>query len=756
MITHIQSFASQVEYLPEGNSICDSISIWLNWNIRPMIFALLRCILRLSLALVIAAGVGTAQAIPDLRFDVAWFCCPCYPDNHFCQSHMDHLNLPTPNGHYLAMPTDAHRAEIIARGNLLAGYYNTLNDGWTTNSGTIKAAMIDDEIASGFSTGPKPTWLTLNEISAGTWPDNAAYRAWLREVVHTLKFTYGYEVILFSPFPNPGANGADWQALSVDCYIAVENYLSGQEIKNNGFSISWCQSQYQSSITSYGNRGVPKSRLMLAEHFGQTSTNLADGTTVTWGRNNVSYADWDNAINARSVAARNVGYPGFLSYAWYSDTMLTPDADLLHFEDTYTSNSLPTSNPLTIPYIIVQPQSQEVAPGATVTFNVVRAGVAPLTCQWRFNGVSLAGATTNFLTLTNVSPQNAGNYDIVFSNTAGQTNSATAVLTVKIPPPIAYDPFAPAATTYAPGTAVYGQTNATGSYWSSAGPAGTNISIVTNNLSVPGLATSTGGAIQFGVANGPSARFNLPDNVTGGTTYYSLAFQVTDLGALGTGGGFFAAFNNGSGNQAGTPSVIGAGVQTRLSGSGFNVGLKKAGGGSLFDTVVHAVGETLFVVGSYTFNTNSATDDVANLWINPDLASFGNGSAPAPTLSSATGSDFGGSAIASFVVFRRGDTSAALQPAAMLADELRIGGSWSSVTPPGPGTVVPALSVNLAAAKVVLAWPTNAPGFLLESSSSLSISNAWTTLSDSVLIVGSQYTVTNAISGGTKFYRLRR
>ncbi|MDB6121636.1 MAG: Immunoglobulin I-set domain protein [Pedosphaera sp.] len=722
-----------------------------------MIFALPRLIVRLSVVLLMVVGMADrAQAIPDLRFDVAWFCCPCDPDSHLCQPQFDHLNVPTANGHYLATTTDAHRAEVNANGNLLAGYYNTLTDGWTTNSGTVKAAIIDDYITSGFTTGPKPTWLILNEISSGNWPNNSTYRAWLREVVHSLKFTYGYEVILYSPFPNPAANNADWQALSADCYIAVENYLSGQEIKNNGFSVSWCQSQYQSSVTSYGNRGVPKSRLMLGEHFGQTSTNLSDGTTVTWGRNNVSYADWDNAINARSVAARNVAFPGFLSFAWYSDTMLASDADLLHFEDTYTSNSLPTSNPLTRPYIITQPQSQTAAPGGTVTFNVVRAGFASLTYQWRFNGVNLSGATTNSLTLTNVSPQNAGNYDVMLSNATGTTNSAIAILTISIPPPIAYDSFAPAVTTYAVGATLYGQTNVAGRYWSAAGPAGTNITIVTTNLSVLGLAASTGRAIQFGVSNGPSARFNLPNNITSGTIYYSFALQVTDLGALGTGGGFFAAFNNGLGGQGSPPNVIGAGVQTRLSGSGFNVGLKKAGSGSLFDSIVHAVGETVFVVGSYTFNTNSTSDDVANLWINPDPASFGNAIPPTPTLSSSTGSDFSGSAIASFVIFRRGDTSTALQPAAMLADELRIGSSWSSVTPPNLATVLPALSVNLSAAKAVLAWPTNATGFLLESSPSLAVTNTWTTVPDSVQVVGSQYTVTNSVSAGAKFYRLRK
>ena len=55
-------------------------------------------------------------------------------------------------------------------------------------------------------TGPKPNWVVLNEISAGLWPTSSVYRAWVHDVVHALKTNYGYNVILFSPFSNPGAN----------------------------------------------------------------------------------------------------------------------------------------------------------------------------------------------------------------------------------------------------------------------------------------------------------------------------------------------------------------------------------------------------------------------------------------------------------------------------------------------------------------------------------------------------------------------
>lgn len=530
-------------------------------------------------------------------------------------------------------------------------------------------------------------------------------------------------------------------------YIAVENYLSGLAIANQGFSVSWCQSQYQSSITSYGNLGVPQSRLMLGEHFGQT-------VSENWGRDDVSSNDWINAINTRSIAARNVGFPGFLSFAWYSDLMETSSNEMVLDEQVYATNILPFASALGPPYITSQPQTQNVAPGGTASFSVSTAGNAPTTYQWQRNGVNLSNATSNPLVISNVSGANNGIYTVIVSNVMGYTNSAGATLIEKVPSPLAFDPFAPAITTYAVGANLIGQTNAAGQNWTAAGPSGDNIVIASGNLIVPGLASSTGNSISFGVSTGPSARFNLPGNITAGTVYYSFAFQVNNLGSLSTGGGFFAAFNNSTGTQTTTPNVVAACVQTRLSGSGFNVGLKGAVGGSVFDTNVYSVGQTIFVVGSYTINTNSSNDDTAALWINPGSSSFGSPTSPAPTLTTVSGGDITGEDIASFVFFRRGDTQTSLEPAALTADELRIGTNWASVTPPLVIHVVPTLSAAIAGGNVVLSWTTNATGFNLYSSPSSFSSNVWMAVPGTPVIVGSNYVVTNSISGGNKFYRL--
>ncbi|MDE3068084.1 MAG: hypothetical protein KGJ60_11110 [Verrucomicrobiota bacterium] len=67
---------------------------------------------------------------------------------------------------------------------------------------------------------------------------------------------------------------------------------------------------------------------------------------------------------------------------------------------------------------------------------------------------------------------------------------------------------------------------------------------------------------------------------------------------------------------------------------------------------------------------------------------------------------------------------------------------------------LPILGFQSAGNKIVLLWPTNVTGFVLQNSASLSATSAWTSASSPV-VVGNNYVVTNAISNGAMFYRLR-
>jgi hypothetical protein len=80
--------------------------------------------------------------------------------------------------------------------------------------------------------------------------------------------------------------------------------------------------------------------------------------------------------------------------------------------------------------ITAQPQSQTVSGGSGVSFAVTATGTAPMGYQWRYNGAKLAGASGTSLTLSGVQLANAGNYDVVLTNSTASVNSTVAVLTV--------------------------------------------------------------------------------------------------------------------------------------------------------------------------------------------------------------------------------------------------------------------------------------------------------------------------------------
>jgi hypothetical protein len=66
----------------------------------------------------------------------------------------------------------------------------------------------------------------------------------------------------------------------------------------------------------------------------------------------------------------------------------------------------------------------------------------------------------------------------------------------------------------------------------------------------------------------------------------------------------------------------------------------------------------------------------------------------------------------------------------------------------------PSLQIQLAGTNVVLTWPFSAAGYVLQSANKLAPPTVWTTVTNVPGVVNFQYTVTNQISGGSRFYRL--
>jgi hypothetical protein len=258
-----------------------------------------------------------------------------------------------------------------------------------------------------------------------------------------------------------------------------------------------------------------------------------------------------------------------------------------------------------------------------------------------------------------------------------------------------YDPFADATgsggTSYGIGANLVGQTNAQLFGWYQAGSAIPSSTIQGGNLTIGGLMPPSGNSVSLVPQANVASRFAFGSTINSGSLYYSFALHVGDIGStLGTGGGFFAGFNNtGGASQTTSPTIIGARVLIRSTAGGFNIGLSKSSStGSDFQwgSQVFTTSDTIFIVGAYDFGTLSAnSDDSSRLWINPNSSDFAAGTAPTATLTASSGVDvITTGSLQSFLLYERANT---LFPNQMTLDELRIGTSWSDVTPiPEPAT----------------------------------------------------------------------
>lgn len=345
-----------------------------------------------------------------------------------------------------------------------------------------------------------------------------------------------------------------------------------------------------------------------------------------------------------------------------------------------------------------------------------------------------------------------------------------------------FDPFADATskggTAYNVGDQLAGQSTGVNVSWA---PIGTNyvssnaVTITNYTLAMPtGLPASTGNAVLLrALTNGPGGRLNMGTNYStnAATLYYSVVFQVLDIstlnlaGFINNGGAFNMGFNNTyAAGQNNNPTVYGAplyiGRTQAPSADGYVLGVGRGTGstGRYWEadpsnpgTHLHSTNDVIFAVVEYEIVPGTA-NDIARLWVNPDPASFGNGTAPTPTVEVLTSGDADIASLNSFLMANR----SSLCPT-MVADELRIGYTWAAVTgvPPITDVPVPTLSISLVDPNTVqLSWRGDSTGFTLQGTSQLLGTNTpWANLGGTATTSGTNFIQADTVSG-MKFYRL--
>jgi len=241
---------------------------------------------------------------------------------------------------------------------------------------------------------------------------------------------------------------------------------------------------------------------------------------------------------------------------------------------------------LSTPVITLQPVSQTNLFGAPTTLTVSALG-GGLSYQWQKNGVDIPGATNNSFTIPYTLDTDAGTYRVLVHNSAGDTPSIVAVLTVTVTPD--FDWLRPAAATGNSGgrgvvSDRYGNTYVSG-FYSGTATVGTNILISLGGQDIflarydsagnPVWARSAGSTLNdlgWAVATDPAGNVVVVGSIRTNATFGGVT--VTNAGVFDP----FVAKYDPAGNllwvrtAAGTADERGFGVTTDAAGNIYTCG----------------------------------------------------------------------------------------------------------------------------------------------------------------------------------------
>lgn len=373
-------------------------------------------------------------------------------------------------------------------------------------------------------------------------------------------------------------------------------------------------------------------------------------------------------------AAGSIGIPP-LSYQWQLNGTNLPGATAMLYTNSAAAASDSgdytvvvqnaygaTTSQVAHVSVLQGPSIAQDLPAAVTNFLTMNAALAPVvngpqpfTYTWFKNGQD-AAATGPALNLTNLQTTDAGSYQVVVKNSSGAVTSRVAVVTVipSAPPSESFN--------YSPGD-LAGQNGGTG--WSNAwtqetGYNGDHAVIAPPTPWRGGVTelTSTGGGLEL-AANG-SADYDDIRSMLGsiggngaGTVYLSFVAQVTNT----TWGGIELA-------QDGTTELF---LGSCWEGANWGWGTRAA------PEVASTISPKVYSLLIYRFDF-SATNTAIRLYVNPATLSSEPGSA---TISGSEPKPF---TFDQLRLVTHGFLGSGAGPDGVM-DEIRIGGSWASVTP---------------------------------------------------------------------------
>lgn len=240
----------------------------------------------------------------------------------------------------------------------------------------------------------------------------------------------------------------NWTNLAVEPAIGTATFIQNQV---NLSSINTLRLQANNQNASGSNAVFQADELRVGTTFADVTPQAAAPATppaITSEPANLSVVVGDPAtftVNADGTAP--------LRYQWYfntntvlanatnaSLTLLNVHSNNAGAYSVIITNAAGSTNsafatltvlPPVAPAISVQPQNFTNVVGFNATFSVTATGTAPLRYQWYFNtNTPLAGKTNATLAFAIASTNDAGNYSVIITNSAGSVTSSVASLVV--------------------------------------------------------------------------------------------------------------------------------------------------------------------------------------------------------------------------------------------------------------------------------------------------------------------------------------
>ena len=288
-----------------------------------------------------------------------------------------------------------------------------------------------------------PNW--TNQVTLPGW-------YWSRGSTDATNYSIGAGTSTTGNFYSFGTNGVNASSDKALGSLASSgnNYAYGLRFTNDTSS---AQTNFTISCTGEQWRvaSVNTQKLAFAYQVGTLLTNADAANAQSWtalalldfnspntnlnaGAHALDGNDPTNRVVFTSIPVTGaVVQPGQeIFFRWY-DTDDTGSDDALAIDDltvSFQATSVTLPPATNFPALTAQPQSQAVGKNGVAIFSVSATGNPAPAFQWQFNGTNLPGQTSPTLSLFNVTTNQAGNYSIMVTNSAGATNSLAAALVV--------------------------------------------------------------------------------------------------------------------------------------------------------------------------------------------------------------------------------------------------------------------------------------------------------------------------------------